>query len=286
MCRFVAFKGKDIVQLSDVLDKPANSLVSQSKAAREGIHGVNADGFGIAWYNHNIDNIPGVYKSIQPAWNDANLEHIISKVRSECFLGHVRASTIGNVAFDNCHPFTHKNISMVHNGTIQNFTDIRRLIMNGLDDDLFNSIKGQTDSEHLFYLIVQKMRGSEKTGVDLLMFGVQGAFAEIVKLQSKKDDSHFVRLNIAITDGHNMVVTRYSSKGNSNLSLSYVVGKAIDESSDSHLMIESQKKVSPKAVIIASEPLTDYASEWLEVANDHAISIDKDMNIEVWPLKF
>ena len=42
--------------------------------------------FGLAWYEHAIDDIPGVFKSIRPAWNDNNLKSIAAKVKSKCFM--------------------------------------------------------------------------------------------------------------------------------------------------------------------------------------------------------
>ena len=66
MCRFVAYLGKRPVLLDSILDAPENSLISQSRHAREGLYGLNADGFGIAWYQHSVDNLPAVFKSILP----------------------------------------------------------------------------------------------------------------------------------------------------------------------------------------------------------------------------
>ena len=122
MCRFAAYLGKKPITLARIIDKPSHSLINQSRKARIGTFGLNADGFGIAWYNQNIDPIPAIFKSIQPAWNDQNLRHITSKVESTCFIGHVRASTIGNVNTVNCHPFSFENFAFVHNGTINNST--------------------------------------------------------------------------------------------------------------------------------------------------------------------
>src|SRR6056300_1646366 len=109
MCRFLTYFSNQPILLENLLDKPTNSLIKQSHEAKEGTHGVNADGFGIAWYDFDIDSHPGVFKSIQPAWNDNNLIHLSQKIRSPCFLAHVRASTIGDVNQNNCHPFAYEN---------------------------------------------------------------------------------------------------------------------------------------------------------------------------------
>ena len=155
MCRFVAYLGKKSILLNELLVKPKNSLINQSRDAKEGRLGLNADGFGLGWYSHEIDKIPGVFKSTQPAWNDNNLKHLANKIKSSCFLAHVRASTVGDIVLNNCHPFSYHEYAFVHNGTIRFFDKIKRQIINELDDIIFSEIKAQTDSEHLFFLIMQ-----------------------------------------------------------------------------------------------------------------------------------
>ena len=79
VCRFIAYLGEPFV-LHDILYKPDNSLIKQSVHAKEMEEPLNGDGFGISWYIPQIDNLPGVFKSIQPAWNDSNLETLSTKI--------------------------------------------------------------------------------------------------------------------------------------------------------------------------------------------------------------
>ena len=144
MCRLVAYFGKEKILIQDLLVTPENSLIKQSHRAREGGHGINADGFGIAWYDFSLDHKPGLFKSIQPAWNDYNLKHLARKISSNCFLAHVRASTVGDVLQSNCHPFAYKEFSMVHNGTIRNFNQYKMQFIEKMGVELFLKIKGNT----------------------------------------------------------------------------------------------------------------------------------------------
>lgn len=278
MCRFVAYIGKKPILLKELLEKHNNSLINQSKEAREGINGLNADGFGLAWYDQDIEPEPGIFKSIQPAWNDANLKHIASKIKSSCFLGHVRASTVGDVSINNCHPFTYRKYAFVHNGTIRHFEKVRRPLMNQLDDEFFDAIKAQTDSEHLFYLIMQCLKHNPNYTLEQ---AVTNAFKYIVDWQKIEGKESFSRLNIVITDGNQLVATRFVTKGYDPLSLHYAIGHCVDESEDEHLLITGKKS---GAVIIASEPLTDYAREWQEVPNNHSIVINPDLSIHFKPI--
>ena len=210
MCRFVAYIGKKSVLLDELINKPNHSLIDQSRTVTELGEGINADGFGLAWYEHAIDDIPGVFKSIRPAWNDNNLKSIAAKVKSKCFMAHVRASTVGNVTLGNCHPFIYKNFSFVHNGTLSQFNNIRLDLINALDKDLFNEIHAQTDSEHVFFLIMHYLRHSKTKS---LQEAVTNAFQKIVDLQKDYDNDCYAILNIAITDGYQLIATRFVSKG-------------------------------------------------------------------------
>lgn len=275
MCRFLAYSGHTSLLLKELLEIPANSLISQSKQARKGSHIINADGFGIAWYDQNIDPTPGVFKSIQPAWNDKNLLHLSQKVRSRCFVGHVRASTVGDVTLNNCHPFTYKNYAFVHNGTIRHFDETRRALTNELDDHFFNEIKAQTDSEHLFALIMHFLhRDPDKS----LENAIKRSFEWVTENQKYKGKEHFARLNICITDGKELISTRYVTKNEDSFSLYYAT---------KHFK-SPFTKLPPKDIpnptsytVIASEPLSAQSKEWEKVPENHYIHIDEKQKMRL-----
>ena len=58
----------------EALYTPANSLVDQSLHSRLGAETTNGDGFGVGWYGAHAT--PGVFRSIEPAWNDRNLREL------------------------------------------------------------------------------------------------------------------------------------------------------------------------------------------------------------------
>ena len=90
MCRWMAYSGGAIA-LEEVLLKAEISLIDQSLSARRALEPTNADGFGVGWYGRAEQ--PGLYRTVQPAWNDENLQDIASEVRSGLFVAHVRRST-------------------------------------------------------------------------------------------------------------------------------------------------------------------------------------------------
>lgn len=255
MCRFVSYIGKSKVVLADLLETPENSLIKQSRPNKDGSTGLHADGFGVGWYNQDIDPFPGVFRSIQPAWNNQNLHHVATKIKSDCFLGHIRKSTVGDVNRNNCHPFTYQQFSMVHNGTIRNFGEVKKALIDKLDNDLFMNLYGNTDSECLFALIMQFAK--EHPLIDAIRLAFQWVEAQ----QSELGESSYSKLNIAITNGDELIATRYATKGHSCLSLHYLT--------------------QDDAVLIGSESL-DTTHEWEAVPDNHFLHIQKgslDINV-------
>ncbi|HBN22737.1 MAG TPA: class II glutamine amidotransferase [Holosporales bacterium] len=277
MCRFVAYIGNTPLLLKELLEAPENSLISQSRQAKKSSHIINADGFGIAWYDQNVDSTPGVFKSIQPAWNDKNLLHLSHKVRSKCFLGHVRASTVGDVTLNNCHPFTYKDYTFVHNGTICHFDKTRRALTNELDDHFFNEIKARTDSEHLFALMMHFLHLDPKKSLEGAM---KRSFEWVVNNQKDKNKTHFSRLNICITDGKELISTRYATKNESSFSLYYATKHFEAPFSEQSLKEASASNIY---TVIASEPLSDYTKEWKKVPANHYIHIQADQKMHIKP---
>jgi predicted glutamine amidotransferase len=102
MCRWLAYAGPP-VYLESLILKPEHSLITQSRDAHQSITTVNADGFGIGWYGARPE--PGVFRDIQPAWNDSNLKSLVEQIASRLLFGHVRATTGTAVTRLNCHPF-------------------------------------------------------------------------------------------------------------------------------------------------------------------------------------
>ena len=73
MCRWLAYSGTPIL-IEELLYKPTHSLIAQSLHSTLGAETTNGDGFGLGWYGDQ--ETPGVFHSIEPAWNDRNLHEL------------------------------------------------------------------------------------------------------------------------------------------------------------------------------------------------------------------
>src|SRR6185295_12426307 len=149
MCRWLAYSGGSIT-VDKLLFSPKHNLIDQSMNSRSAETPTNGDGFGLGWYS--INKHPGLFRSIRPAWNDANFKDLASNIESRLFLAHVRATSMATVQETNCHPFRYRNWLFVHNGEIDGIEKFRRELLMAVDPAIFENILGTTDSEVLFHL--------------------------------------------------------------------------------------------------------------------------------------
>lgn len=288
MCRFVAYIGKPIFA-DELILKPKNSLMKQSYHALESEMTVNGDGFGIGWYNHFRRKEPALYRSIRPAWNDENLSYNASMIKTNCLLAHIRAATHGGVSIQNSHPFHYKEFLMMQNGGIKEFRKIKRKLINRLDDETFQWIQGQTDTQYIFALFLT-LAGElkEKKGtlsLDDLSSCLSQTFAEIedMKKEAKMDSPSLY--NLVLTNGKALIASRYSTRPEiETRSLHIASDVEFHASKDGFLKFKKVKK-GENSVLISSEVLTDNRGYWKEVPENHCVMVEEDLSVQIKPLK-
>lgn len=254
MCRWLAYSGSPVL-LEELLYGPKNSLIVQSLHSQLGAEETNGDGFGVGWYG--AQETPGVFHSMEPAWNDRNLRELSGHINSGLVFAHIRASTGSPVQHTNCHPFRHGRWLWMHNGLIADFHKTKRDLVLAVDPALYPEIEGTTDSEVLFHLA--------------LTFGLEddppAAVARAIGLVEATGREHGVEHpfqgTIATTDGERIWAFRYSSERKSRslfFSTNVLTLRALYPEN------ELLQNVSDEARLVVSEPLGDeLPGAWNEV---------------------
>ena len=136
MCRLLAFSSLERKSFYEVVGKGFDSFVDLSEEHK--------DGWGYA--------IEGtVTKDLKRASESPELFSAASSVLSNGALIHLRQASKGiSVNINNNHPFTHDQITFMHNGTIRPGNTAEQFI-SGKYTDL---IEGTTDSERYFYAML------------------------------------------------------------------------------------------------------------------------------------
>ncbi len=279
MCRLMAYKGTPIV-IDKLLYQPKNSLVNQSINAREIEEPLNGDGFGIGWYVPEVNYEPVTFVSVNPAWSNRNLRNLAPKIKTDCMIAHVRAASVGEVSESNCHPFQYKNILMAHNGGVENFSRIKRDIRTPLSDEMYNWIKGQTDSEHIFAYLLNDLFSHHKTvSPEAVVDAFENTFRKVKELMKKHDIQDAAYLNMVFTNGLFLVGTRYCSDPKEEpLTLYHSEGSryVVD---DGVTRLEAPED-DDQAVLVVSEKLTDDAN-WTMIPANHFVIVEQSLNVRI-----
>lgn len=274
MCRLLAYQGPPLV-VSDLLYRPDHSLINQSYNAREIEEPLNGDGFGLGWYAPPISEEPAVFVSVSPAWNNRNLRYMAPKLVSPTLFAHVRAASVGDVTENNCHPFHHGDMLMMHNGGVQDFGRIKRDLVDSLSPDRYLWISGQTDSQHLFALFLDHYLAAGRTNAPAIADALEKTFDDLTALKRAHGLKQASWLNIVVTDGKRTVASRYvDDPGLKPLSLHHTEGSR-------YVCDDAGCGMRPalaheQAVLVASEPLTDNAAHWKSVPPNHFLMVDEE----------
>jgi glutamine amidotransferase len=260
MCRWITLLSSEPFSLSDIVLSPSNSMVQMSIDASfhpgygdQNNHVMNGDGFGVGWYHGNyyvdkashhtgrpnfvtgskagedqsatLHRYAASFKDVLPAWNNLNLREICQATSSDCIMAHVRAASKGTgVSQQNCHPFKAGRLLFCHNGRLDSFQILRRRYYALLSDEAFMGVRGTTDSEYVFALLLTVLAEDGKSkdspitqtapyGHCRLMAAVKKVLRIIEDVQTEAGlDSGFNTCNFSLTDGESMVVTRYCNK--------------------------------------------------------------------------
>lgn len=258
-----------------MVTEPKHSLIHQSYKARERIEPLNGDGFGIGWYVSGQAHSPALYKEVSPAWSNRNLRDIARVIKSSCIFAHVRAATIGGeVTRSNCHPFTWKNYLFMHNGTIFEFDKIRRKLRRLLSDAAYKLIEGNTDTEHLFALFVDRIQHCKNPTVHDLREAVIAAVRTVELLKKEEGVTKPSTMNLALSDGQSLVATRYVSTGEQSNSLYYAkASRFFCQDGICHM------DRGGEAILVVSEPL-DCEDMWQRVENNQMVIVNAEREVE------
>lgn len=262
MCRWLIYTG-DLITIKNILFNGHNSIIKQSykktftpflEEPNIRDHLINADGFGIGWYNNDFLE-PCLYISTNTPWSDINIRRISKYIQSKLIFAHIRAIkplSLSLVHEYNCHPFTHNNFMFMHNGDLTNFINFKKKIINDLDDDVYKIIKGNTDSEYAFALFLNFLDKDIFTNggkLDHLLF--KKIVIMLIHKLNNYGDNIPMSMNFAFTDGEIIICTRYINADDEPPSLYY--------------------RILNNNIIISSEPI-DYVNSWIYIEKNSIIT--------------
>lgn len=284
MCRALLYLGEPVL-LDDLLYRPDSSLAKQCYMPRM-LRMLNLAGFGmLAWDRSSIKpDAPYHYGTTNLPVFDRNLKSLATKIKANCFLGHVRGvvlDTAATINDQNIHPFRYPGakLALAHNGDLHRFEEIRDDLRLHVRPEVARHICGSTDSEWIYAVLLSQLNDpGEHSSTDEIRRAIDKTLAVIGKVRDAHGISVASSVNLFISDGQRIFGVRFCfdfgdyatndparmhEANLTYLSLWYTSGREYGYYDGEWQMTGGA--AAADSIIVASEPLTSDITRWLEV---------------------
>lgn len=238
MCRHLAYLGPPR-SLASLLYEPPQSLEHQSWQPlhqREGA--MNADGWGVGWWDPSVRSEPARYRTAAPMWTDRSFRSVAEVVQAGAITAAVRSATPPSpIVHTGNAPFTAGPWLFSLNGFVVGFRGaVGERLRRDVSEQHAIRIEGTTDTEVLFALVLDALTAGASPA---------GALAAVTTTVLDRTDG---KLNLLLSDGERIAAT---TCGNSLFTLR-----------DSGL--------AAGGVLVSSEPLDDHRG-WVRVPDGSVV---------------
>lgn len=207
-------------------------------------------GWGVARFD---ERVPRIETSVSSAEVCPRFDLIGEETSTTALLAHIRLASVGAVHEANNHPFFAGGWAFMHNGTLRRFDAVRARLEAEIDPTWRARLKGDTDSERCFALLLTYLEG--RRTVDL--GEVLRALAQVVRVvqgvcDEGAGEADRSAMNFIVSDGRRLVATR---RGRS--------------------LFTARR---PGTLFVASEHLWS-GEAWEQVPEDGVVSIEENLRV-------
>jgi glutamine amidotransferase len=261
MCRlFGMHGGREPVSATFWLLEAPCSLLRQSHR--------NPDGYGVGTFRE--DGTPDVDKNAVPAHSDDLFATEAHDERSRTFVAHVRYASVGELSYENTHPFEQHGRLFAHNGVLG---DLERVEAE-LGEEHRALLRGTTDSERLFAVLTKAI--AEQAGD--VGAGLRAGLTWLAR------EIPLYSLNFVLTTPTDLWALRYPEK-NELLVLERRPGGPRGvrhlEGSSPHgtVRVRADEMLRRPAVMVASEAMTEDPA-WTPLEPGELVHVGPDLRVE------
>ena len=200
MCRHLAYLGPPVA-LHELLFGAPHSLRAQAGTPKHQTSGdSNPHGWGVGWYRDGAFE-PERYRTVTPIWEDTAFAEDSRAIRSSAFVAAARLASPGaTIEEEGNAPFVAGPWLFSLNGAVGGFhKGVGDTLRADVNADRRAAIVGDSDTEVLFAFALDRIDDGE-TPVEALVHVVERV-TSVTK----------ARLNMLLTDGHDMVATRFGN---------------------------------------------------------------------------
>lgn len=206
MSRLFAYMGNDQDRVKCALYPARKLLVAGGTVSSP------FDGWGLGFYQGGEVLLQRRPKS---PTEPVDFYALTKDLRTDMIVGHVRQGTIGKPKNENTHPFRFRSWLFAHHGTVPDFERVRGELLQAIPDFLRRNIRGQTDSEHLFHVMLAFLHEANKLddlNVSPTLVGeAVRATLSLVERAAGQSVADGMECALALTNGRILVATRHGA---------------------------------------------------------------------------
>ncbi len=206
-----------------------------------------------------------------------NWEQIARDVSSDCVVLHLRQPTVGDFRTQNTHPFRMRRWLFAHTGTIDRFEAIEGRLRSSLPDFLQRNIRGTTDSEVFFHLVLSFLHDAgQLDGYDVdarVMLSATRSAVVMVDRMLAEVGGEPATLNLVLTNGRAMLVLRRGAP------MAYVERRGLHEPPDDLPEVKPGAPNLLRYVMVAGGVDPKLPSPWRPMEDGQILIVDRNLSV-------
>jgi glutamine amidotransferase len=232
MCRHLAYLGPPRSLASLVFDPPHSLEVQSYRPKHQPDVTLNADGWGVGWWDHDLRPEPARYRTATQMWADRALRSAAELVHASAIVAATRAATPPSPVVDTGNaPFAAGPWLFSLNGFVVGHDGpVGERLRRAVSPERAEGIEGTSDAEVLFALVLDRLDAGAPPAE-----AVAAVVADVRALGP-------ARLNLLLADGRSVVATTCAGS----------------------LFSLTDAGLAQGGVLLASEPLDDHPA-WMPV---------------------
>ncbi|QQR89181.1 MAG: class II glutamine amidotransferase [Myxococcales bacterium] len=257
MGRILGFMGKGAQTWAQVLSAECDTItrieMNSQKAA-----------WGIAFYQG--DEILHK-KRPEASTEDLDWRDLAADVKSECLLAQVRVPYSENFRIENTQPFRFRRWSFAHVGNVRRLDAVHDQLQETLPDFIKRNLRGDTDSELFFHLLLASMHGHNLLDrFDVDAFDVLTSIRQTLEGMTEVLNQDTQSLSFVLTNGRQMFALSHGDM------LAY------------RALVQPDNDRKPSGHVLISGPLTQIPPGYTKLLENTVLSVKRDLSTEIHPL--
>jgi predicted glutamine amidotransferase len=145
---------------------------------------------------------------------EVDVAALVSDLRADVLIGHVRQATVGVLRTENTHPFRYRQWLFAQTGTVYEFERIRERLVQSVPEFLRGGIRGETDAEVVFHVFLSFLHdagllGDGPVGESSIRNAIRSSLA-VVDGMTAELGAGAAKLNIVLSNGEFVVAVHRS----------------------------------------------------------------------------